>query len=461
MDFSTIAAVSTPPGKGGVALLRVSGREALAVAEQIFRPFSEKKIEEYPCRYQIYGNIVSLQEKKVLDDCLLTYFRAPHSFTGEDVVEIACHGGEVITGMILSQLLLSGAVMAKPGEFSRRAFMNGKLSLTAAEGIADLLDAKTEAAALLSSKTVRGKLSDTISNLSEQILFAASSLWAYLDYPEEDLQTMGDGEMLSHLEGIIASCQKLLDSFETGRAIQSGIPAVIVGKPNVGKSTFFNLFLGEEKAIVTSVPGTTRDVIEYPVTAGRVLLNLADTAGMRGNAADQVEEIGIEKALSVAKDSKLIFALFDRSRPLDGEDEMVLDLLRDCKDEKKIIPILTKCDLEEKLSCEPLAFLGEPLFLSKEKEFDFSALSSTVERMFISDESALEEGQIITNIRQKTNLEKTVLLLSEAMEHIACGAKDIASLTLESALSALLEIDGKSAGEKILDQVFSRFCIGK
>jgi tRNA modification GTPase len=292
-------------------------------------------------------------------------------------------------------------------------------------------------------------------------LSAASSLWAYLDYPEEDLQTMEDEEMILHLQGIVSSCRKLLDSFETGRAIQSGIPAVIVGKPNVGKSTFFNLFLGEEKAIVTSVPGTTRDVIEYPVTAGRVLLHLADTAGMRSDAADQVEEIGIERALSVAKDSKLIFALFDRSRPLDEEDEMVLDLLRNCREEKKIIPILTKCDLEEKLPRESIDFLGTPLCLSNDEDFDFSALRDFVERMFISDESALEEGQIITNMRQKTNLEKTVLLLTEAMDHITCGAKDIASLTLESALSALLEIDGKSAGEKILDQVFSRFCIGK
>ena len=317
MFFSTIAAISTPVGKGGVAVIRISGSEAIEIAKRVFFPKNGKNITDYSPRYQIYGDIMSIERNEVIDDGLLSYFFAPASFTGENVVEIACHGGEVVTAMVLSSILTAGAVMAAPGEFSRRAFVNGKMTLTAAEGVADLLDAKTEESAMLSSKASRGNLSNALTQISDMILSAASSLWAYLDYPEEDLQSMDDNELCELLDSNVFECQKLIDSFATGRAINSGISSVIVGKPNVGKSTFFNMLLGEEKAIVTDIPGTTRDVIEYPVKAGKVLLNLSDTAGVRSDTGDTVEKIGIEKALSVLKEAELVFALFDLSRPFE------------------------------------------------------------------------------------------------------------------------------------------------
>jgi len=461
MYFSTIAAVSTPRGKGGVAVIRISGTDAVNIASRIFRPKNRKKIKDFSSRVQIYGDIISNEKDEVIDDGLLTYFLAPSSFTGEDIVEISCHGGEVVTGMVLSAVLAAGAVMAQPGEFSRRAFVNGKMSLTAAEGIADLLDAKTEEAALLSSKTSRGKLSEAIKEISDSVLSCASSLWAYLDYPEEDLQAFSDDELCTLLDQNIEACQKLIDSFSTGKAVNSGVSAVIVGKPNVGKSTFFNLLLGEERAIVTSIPGTTRDVIEYPVKAGKVLLNLSDTAGVRLDTGDPAERIGIEKALTVLSEAELVFALFDLSRPFEEDDRRILSYLEDKEGSAKIIPIFSKADLEPEFDGDTTLDFGKTFKFSFSKDTDLSELFAEVERYFISDHGALRDGRILTNARQKAQIMKACELLCTAREQILNGAKDLASLSLEEALAAILETDGKSAGEMILDQVFSRFCVGK
>lgn len=461
MYFSTIAAISTPVGKGGVAVIRISGNEAIEIAERVFLPKSGRSIKTFSPRFQIYGDIISIENNEVIDDGLLSYFLSPASFTGEDVVEIACHGGEVVSAMVLASILSAGAVMAAPGEFSRRAFVNGKMTLTAAEGVADLLDAKTEEAAMLSSKTSRGKLSSALTQISDSILSAASSLWAYLDYPEEDLQSMDDEELCGSLNDNISECQKLIDSFSTGRAINSGISAVIVGKPNVGKSTFFNLLVGEEKAIVTDIPGTTRDVIEYPVKAGKVLLNLSDTAGVRLNADDTVEKIGIEKALSVLKDAELVFALFDLSRPLEEDDRKIIESLKSVQKRAKIFTIFTKDDLPLAFSCDDLENFGASFTFSFSKDCNLDGLFTEIERCFISDSAALREGRVLTNARQKAQVVKTRDLLLLAKEQILENAKDLASLTLEEALGSILEIDGKSAGDMILDQVFSRFCVGK
>ncbi|MBQ3075881.1 MAG: tRNA uridine-5-carboxymethylaminomethyl(34) synthesis GTPase MnmE [Clostridia bacterium] len=461
MFFSTIAAVSTPVGKGGVAVIRISGSEAVQISSKIFKARNGKRIEEHLPRFQIYGDILSFEDHEVIDDGLLSYFVSPSSFTGEDVVEISCHGGEIVTGMVLSSVLSAGAVLAQPGEFSRRAFVNGKLSLTAAEGIADLLDAKTEEAALLSSKASRGKLTAAINEISDSILTASSSLWAYLDYPEEDLQSLTDEDLCLLLDQSALACEKLIRSFSAGRAVNSGISTVIVGKPNVGKSTFFNLLLGEEKAIVTDIPGTTRDVIEYPVKAGKVLLNLSDTAGVRSDAGDAVEEIGIQKALTVLQEAELIFALFDLSRPFEDDDERIVSYLENLPETVKIIPIFTKSDLPTQLSFKRLEKFGEGYTFCFSDPTSLQNLFGEIEHYYISDEAAFRDGRILTNARQKAQIEKARNLLLLAKDQILESAKDLASLTLEEALSAILETDGKSAGDMILDQVFSRFCVGK
>lgn len=460
MNVSTVAAISTPYGKGGVAVLRISGAESLRVAERVFRPKTGKKVSQFPPRFQIYGEILSSDGERVLDDGLLTYFAAPHSFTGEDVVEIACHGGVTVTAMVLSSILECGAEPAPAGEFSRRSFLNGKMTLTAAEGVADLLDARTEDAAYLSSAASRGKLSARIGEISDLILAASSSLWAYLDYPEEDLQTMDDSALCQSLSEIAQNCLALIDSYKTGRAVSAGVPSAIVGKPNVGKSSFFNALLGEEKAIVTEIPGTTRDVIEYPVKAGRVLLNLADTAGVRADTADKVERIGVERAITTLEESGLVFALFDRSRPLDENDDRILKTLGALSEETVVIPVVTKTDLAAAWDAEKLP-LDHPFLYSSVESTSLLPLFDRVEEAFVINEKSLLDGHVLTNARQKTQLVKTRDLVLRAITEVNAGAKDLASLTLEEALSTLLETDGKAAGEMILDQVFSRFCVGK
>ncbi len=456
---TTIAAISTPRGKGGVAMIRISGKDAFAVADRITRPKNGKKLSDNAPRISVYADLVSADGETILDDGLVTLFRAPRSRTGEDVAEICCHGGEVVSALILESALRAGAVMAGPGEFSRRALINGKLTLTAAEGIADLLDAKTEAAVLLSSGTARGMLSEKLDSLSKRLLAAAASLWAYLDYPEEDLQSFSDDALCAELSLIRDTADRLADSFRTGKAITGGVNTMIVGKPNVGKSTFFNAFLGEDRAIVTEIPGTTRDVIGSEAKAGRVLLELFDTAGIRRSSDDPIENIGMEKVKEGLKEAELVFALFDSSRPFDEDDAGILAMLENCG--AKILPILTKCDLPEVFDAARIASLGEPVRVAAKEKKDWSDLIALVESAFISDESALREGAVLTNLRQKIHLVNLSERMREAAEHIRAGQKDLASLDLENAVSELNEVDGRGAAEQILNEVFSRFCVGK
>jgi len=318
----------------------------------------------------------------------------------------------------------------------------------------------SESAALLSSKTARGRLSEAIEELSQELLNVTSSLWAYLDYPEEDLETMTDEEMILALQSILSSCDRLLNSYQTGRAVNSGISAAIIGKPNVGKSSFFNALLGEDRAIVTDLPGTTRDLIEVPITVGRVLLNLQDSAGIRSETPDQIEKMGIERALSAAREAEVIFCLLDLSRPLDEEDDRILNLMREQSAVSYVIPVLTKNDLPRAWNPRELA-LNDWVEISVKKNWNPEELVLRLEHRFISDEAALREGRILTNARQKSALVRAREEIARAMEEIASSMKDVASLTLESALSALKEMDGQNVGEMILDQVFSRFCIGK
>lgn len=460
MIFSTIAAVSTPRGKGGVALLRVSGPDAFSVVRRVFCPRNGKDPADRP-RTQIYGYIKTSDGKNVLDDGLLCLFPAPHSFTGEDVAEICCHGGELVTAAVLESLLASGAVMAAPGEFSRRAHLNGKLSLSAAEGVADLLDAPTREAVLLASKQARGAVSEKIGAISDKLLASSASLWAYLDYPEEDMQSLTDEEMVSSLREVLDDICALSASFRTGRAVNAGIKGAIIGKPNAGKSTFFNALLREERSIVTDIPGTTRDTVDAPLRLGRILVNLADTAGIRTCSEDPVETLGIARSLQAIADAELIFALFDRSRPFEDNDQSVLDGLRDVQRETVIVPVLTKCDLPSLFDETKIASLGAPMTLSLKDVADLSGLIERVEKAFVTDEALYREGAIITNSRQAACLERAAELIENGIASIVSGAKDLATLDLEEALASLMETDGKSAGERILDEVFSRFCVGK
>jgi tRNA modification GTPase len=319
MHGNVIAAISTPPGKGGVAVIRVSGSGAFEIAKKVFLPASGKDITSYSARTQIYGYIV-YNEKKI-DDGMITLFPAPRSYTGEDTVEISCHGGILVTRTVLEALFSAGACPAEAGEFTRRAFLNGKLSLTEAEAIGTLLEAASHEQIRLSSSPARAKLAKEIENIRMDITDVMSSIYARIDYPDEDLGEFTDDETVKRLKNIRESISGLISTYRTGRAIAEGISAVICGKPNVGKSTLYNLLIGEEAAIVTDIAGTTRDVLERTVPLGRVVLKLSDTAGIRASEdMDAVEKIGIERSRGRIDSSELIIAVFDVSRPLDSYD---------------------------------------------------------------------------------------------------------------------------------------------
>lgn len=457
---STVAAISTPPGKGGVALIRISGEEAFAVCERVFTPRGKMKFSDIPPRRATYGDIYLDGQK--IDDGMLTLFPAPNSFTGECVAELCCHGGILITKTVLEAVLLAGAVPAGPGEFTRRAFVNGKLSLTDAEAIGNLLEAKSPAQIALASEDSRGRLSSEISEISKSLTSLLSSIYARIDYPDEDLGEFSDSESREILVKIHDRIERLLRTYKTGRAVSEGISTVICGKPNAGKSTLYNLILGEDAAIVTDVAGTTRDVLTRSAPLGNVLLNLADTAGIR-DGADEVERIGIERSRARISSSELVLAVFDLSRPFDEDDGALVKLLS--SSEKTVISILNKADICDTGRVFDSSRLGSLLKYSvtlSAKSGSAEELSRLVEELFTDGDISIGEDAIISSARQSA-------ALKTALEYIKCAisaydsglAADVASSDAERALGAISELEGRSAREDVIADIFAKFCVGK
>ena len=457
---STVAAISTPPGKGGVALIRISGEEAFAVCERVFVPRGKTKLSDIPPRRATYGDIY-LDGKKI-DDGMLTLFPAPHSFTGECVAEICCHGGILITKTVLEAVLVAGAVPAGPGEFTRRAFVNGKLSLTDAEAIGNLLEAKSMAQIALASENSRGRLSCEISKISESLTSLLSSIYARIDYPDEDLGEFSDGESREILIKIQEKIERLIRTYKTGRAVSEGIDAVICGKPNAGKSTLYNLILGEDAAIVTDLAGTTRDVLTRSAPLGSVLLNLADTAGIR-ESADEVERIGIERARERILSSELVLAVFDLSRPFDADDEEIVNLLS--SSEKTVISILNKADICDTGSVFDASRLGPLLKHSlglSAKSGGAEELARLVEELFTDGDICIGEDAIVSSARQSAALKVALEYIKCAVSAYDAGlAADVASSDAERALGAISELEGRSAREDVIADIFAKFCVGK
>ena len=456
-----IAAVSTPPGKGGVAIIRMSGMGAFEIADRVFFPLSGKKLSECKPRTQVYGHIVEDGER--IDDVLATRFPAPASYTGEDTVEIGCHGGILVTRTVLEALLRAGAVPATAGEFTRRAFINGRLTLTEAEAISDLLEARSREQIRLSGDDARGRLSQRIAKIRASLVGLMSSIYARIDYPDEDLGDFTDGELLEGLYIIKEDLKDLLSTYRTGRAISEGIGTVICGKPNAGKSTLYNLLSGEDAAIVTDIPGTTRDVLCRTLPLGRVMLNLSDTAGIRENEnMDAVERIGVEKSRQMIEKSELLFAIFDISRPFDEEDKLICKTIFSASGVK--IAILNKCDLDCKLNEDLLPEFDAVIRISaKESEGDaIRLLTEVVNRMFTDERIVAGQDAIISSARQHAALTRCLDYLSCATESLELGfAQDAVSGDVERALGAISELDGRAVSEEIVSDIFSKFCVGK
>lgn len=455
MLFDTIAAISTPKGEGGIGIIRISGDKSFEILDKIFKPKNPNKDLGF---YQFnYGFIYD--GEKVIDESMVVRMKAPKTYTCEDVVEINCHGGQFVTQKVLELVLKNGARHAEQGEFTKRAFMNGRIDLSQAEAVMDLIQGKTEKSISLSLDQLRGDLRDKINSFKKALLDITAHVNVVLDYPEEGIDDPLPVELRDNLEAVYEEATRLIESYDKGKKIKEGIKTVIVGKPNVGKSTLLNSLLREERAIVTHVAGTTRDVIEEVINIKGIPLVLVDTAGIR-QTDDIVENIGVEKSKEFIEKADLVLLVLDASRELEDEDREVINQINE--NHKKVIVLLNKIDLERKIDLDEYNF-ENIVEISAQKNVGIEDMEEKI-YLFIVDEKVEDSSEklIITNVRHKTALEKTKDAIRNIFETIDMGLPmDLISVDLKEALDSLSEITGEISSEDILDHVFGNFCVGK
>lgn len=455
MLFDTIAAISTPKGEGGIGIIRISGDKSFEILDKIFKPKNPNKDLGF---YQFnYGFIYD--GEKVIDESMVVRMKAPKTYTCEDVVEINCHGGQFVTQKVLELVLKNGARHAEQGEFTKRAFMNGRIDLSQAEAVMDLIQGKTEKSISLSLDQLRGDLRDKINSFKKALLDITAHVNVVLDYPEEGIDDPLPVELRDNLEAVYEEATRLIESYDKGKKIKEGIKTVIVGKPNVGKSTLLNSLLREERAIVTHVAGTTRDVIEEVINIKGIPLVLVDTAGIR-QTDDIVENIGVEKSKEFIEKADLVLLVLDASRELEDEDREVINQISE--NHKKVIVLLNKIDLERKIDLDEYNF-ENIVEISAQKNVGIEDMEEKI-YSFIVDEKVEDSSEklIITNVRHKTALEKTKDAIRNIFETIDMGLPmDLISVDLKEALDSLSEITGEISSEDILDHVFGNFCVGK
>ena len=455
MLFDTIAAISTPKGEGGIAIIRISGDKSFEILDKIF---IKKNPNANLGFYKLNYGFIKDGEKTV-DEVMAVRLRAPKSYTCEDIVEINCHGGTLVSEKVLELVLRNGARHAESGEFTKRAFMNGRIDLSQAEAVMDIIQGKTEKSVSLSLDQLRGDLRDKVNQFKKALLDITAHVNVVLDYPEEGIDDPLPAELRNNLEKVYEEANRLIDSYDTGKKIKEGIKTVIVGKPNVGKSTLLNALLHEERAIVTHVAGTTRDVIEEIINIKGVPLVLVDTAGIR-KTDDIVENIGVEKSKQFIEKADLVLLVLDASKELENEDIEVINQIKENK--KKVIVLLNKIDLNRKIDLEGYN-LGNIVEISAKDNIGIEDMQEKI-YSYIMEENVENSSEklIITNIRHKTALEKTKDAIKNIFETIDMGLPmDLISVDLKEALDSLSEITGEISSEDILDHVFGNFCVGK
>ena len=453
--MSTIVAISTAPGIGGIGIIRMSGKNCFDILDKIFIPKQkEKNIKGYNIKY---GNIV--ENEKNIDEVLVSYFVGPKSYTTENMCEINSHGGNIVMKKILELCLKNGAQMAEPGEFTKRAFLNGRIDLTQAESVIDIINSKTEKEAQSSINQLEGFLSNKIKEIKQDILSIMVDIEASIDYPEYDIEEVTNKKALESLNNIKIKLIELSNSFENGKILKNGIKTAIIGSPNAGKSSLLNAVLKEDRAIVTEYAGTTRDTIEEFISINGIPLKIIDTAGIR-QTDDAVEQIGIKKSRKIAEDSELIIAIFDVSKKLEEEDKEILKLIK----EKKAIIILNKIDLVENVQIqEEIKQSGKDIIMiSALKKQGINELYSKISKMYQIDELNLENDTIITNSRHKNLIDQALLNLNKSIESINNNMPiDICAINIKEILEILGKITGESVSEDIIKEIFSKFCLGK
>lgn len=455
MLFDTIAAISTPKGEGGIGIIRISGDKSFEILSKIFNTKNPNKDLGF---YKFnYGFIYD--KGKIIDEVMIVRMKAPKTYTCEDVVEINCHGGYFVTEKVLELVLKNGARHAEKGEFTKRAFMNGRIDLSQAEAVMDLIHGKTEKSISLSLDQLRGDLKNKINNFKKSLLDVTAHVNVVLDYPEEGIDDPLPENLRKNLEKVYEEANLLIESYDKGKKIKEGIKTVIVGKPNVGKSTLLNSLLREERAIVTHIPGTTRDIIEEIINIKGIPLVLTDTAGIR-KTDDIVENIGVEKSKQLIEKADLILLVLDASEKLEKEDMEVIEKIKE--NNKKTIVLLNKIDLERKLDLSSYN-LENIVEISAKDNIGIEEMEDKIYSYIVEEDvENTSEKLIITNIRHKTALEKTKEAVKNIFETIDTGMPmDLISVDLKEALDSLSEITGEISSEDILDHVFGNFCVGK
>ena len=460
LDFDTIAAISTPPGEGGIGIVRISGEEAIAIADRVYQ-MGSKKISDQDSHTIHYGRVVDPKTDQVVDEVMVTLMKAPKTYTKEDVVEINSHGGILAVNKVLQLVLNNGARLAEPGEFTKRAFLNGRVDLSQAEAVMDMIRAKTDKAMQVAVNQMDGDLSKLIRNLRQEILDTLAQVEVNIDYPEyDDVEEMTSQMLLEKAQSVKSQVKALLETAQQGKVLREGLATAIIGRPNVGKSSLLNKLLREDKAIVTDVAGTTRDIVEEYVSVKGVPLRLIDTAGIR-DTEDQVERIGVERSRKAIQDADLVLLVFNQHEALTDED---LALIEATKDHKRIV-ILNKSDLDQHLDLDRLSqALPDADFITTSAMTDLGLtdLEDKIADLFFSGQTGDRDATYVSNTRHISLLNKAADALDEVIEGIDLGMPvDLVQVDMTRAWDYLGEITGDSVQDELITQLFSQFCLGK
>lgn len=457
--MSTIAAISTATGNGGIGIIRMSGKKSFEILEKFFIPVNSEnhKIKGYSMKF---GYIINPETKEKIDEVIVSYFVSPKSYTTENMCEINSHGGIIVEKKILELCLKNGAELAEPGEFTKRAFLNGRIDLTQAESVIDLINSKSDNEAKASINQLEGNLSKKIHEIRDEILDVMADIEANIDYPEYDIEEVTNKKIEKVLNEIKADLTGLSDSFKNGKILKEGVKTIILGKPNAGKSSLLNSILNEERAIVSEFAGTTRDTIEEFINVEGISLKLIDTAGIR-KTDDKIEEIGVKRALKLSEDADLIIAIFDGSKDLDEEDLEILNIIKN----KKSIILLNKkdigdCKLENNENIKNAS--NNIIKISAKTGEGVEDIYKKISELFKTNEIKMNDGVIITNIRHKNQIDKAIQSVEKAIKSNNSGLPiDIVSIPIKQVLSDLSAITGEDVSEDIINEIFSKFCLGK
>lgn len=454
--MDTIAAISTATGNGGIGIIRMSGKECFQILNKIFKPINaNEEINGYTMKY---GHIID-ENNNIIDEVLVSYFKAPKSYTTENMCEINSHGGFIVERRILEECLKNGAIMAEPGEFTKRAFLNGRIDLIQAESVIDLINSKSEKEAKASISQLEGNLSKNINEIKGNLLDLMADVEASIDYPEYDIEEVTNNKILSVIIEIKIKLEKLSSSFKNGKVLREGIKTAIVGKPNAGKSSLLNNILNEERAIVSDKKGTTRDTIEEFVTINGISLKLIDTAGIR-NTTDEIEKIGVEKSKKIINDAELVIAIFDGSQTLENEDYEILNLIGN----KNAILLVNKMDIVDgSLVINELQKYNKDIIKISAKTGDgVEKLYDRIYEMYKINDIELDDGEILTNIRHKGQIDEAIKSINAVKDTIDNHMPvDIIEIYLKQVLADLGKITGDDISEDIINEIFSKFCLGK